>query len=119
MLMFRAWEIRTLRIKQEDAEGAVPEISFRHIEKSMLYLTKHVVQGIVITGAKYWFIVTTKSKKWVAGKWPKIHRYVIKKSEVPNETKSPSFVQRAVLESKAKIKRIKEKVKKEHGEENQ
>ena len=114
MLTFRAWEIRTLRINPENIEPAVPEISFRHIEKSMLYFTKHIVQGIVLSVVKYWFIIITKTKKWISDNWPKMHDYFKKKVVTSNETTTPSFFHRAVLESKAKIKRIKEKVKKEH-----
>lgn len=113
MLAFRAWEIRTLQIKVENTESPVPEISFRHIEKIMLYLTKHIVQGIVLAVVKYWFIITTKTKKLIMGKWPQMHDYFSKKPGSSGEEK-PSFFKKAILESKTKIKRIKEKVKKEH-----
>ena len=115
MLAFRAWEIRTNRVSvAEDMENIAPDISFRHVEKSMLYLTKHIVQGIVLTIVKYWFIATTKTKKWLEDKWPKVHALFQKKSEPSDTLKKTSFFQRAILESQAKIKRIKEKVKKEH-----
>lgn len=115
MLAFRAWEIRTARISIPDNKDAVlPNLSFRHVEKSMLYLTKHVVQGIVLTCVKYWYIFVTKTRKWVLDKWPKIHGYLEKKDIVSSEPSKPSFFQKAILESKAKIKRIKEKVKNEH-----
>lgn len=91
----------------------MPEVSFRHIEKIMLYLTKHIVQGIVLTTVKYWFIITTKGKKVLIDRWPKVNDYFKKKPGSPNTTK-PSFVKRAIIESKTKIKKIKEKVKKEH-----
>ncbi len=118
MLSMRAWEIRTNRITPEIVEHPMPELSFRHLEKNMLYLTKHIIQSIILVCAKYWFILTTRTKKWISTKWPKIHDRFIKKPE-SSETVSPSFVQRAVLESKAKIKRIREKVKKEHGEDSE
>ena len=115
MLAFRAWEIRTNRVNiPENIESGMPDMSFRHIEKIMLYLTKHVVQGIVLTVAKYWFILVTKAKKWVEDKLPKIHSYFEGKSEPSDSLKKTTFVRRAILESQAKIKRIKEKVKKEH-----
>ncbi len=118
MLAFRAWEIRTNRIVPERTERRTPEVSFRQVEKSMLYLTKHIVQGIVLTCAKYWFILTTKAKKWIVGKWPKAHS-LFKTNTPSTEPRSPSFVKRTVIESKAKIKRIKERVKREHGQETQ
>lgn len=115
MLMFRAWQIRTMRIPiPENIENRVPDLTFRHIEKSMLYLTKHIIQWIVLGVAKWWFITVTKTRKWVSEKWPKLHDRFTKRPEENKETTSPSFVQRAILESKAKIKRIKEKVRREH-----
>jgi hypothetical protein len=117
MLTFRAWEIRTSRISiPEDGSQIVPDLSFRHVEKNMLYLTKHLVQSIVLVVVKYWFIITTKTKKWIADKWPKIHTYFEGKTEGASELTKPSFFQKAILESKAKIKKIKEKVKREHEE---
>ncbi|MEK7586240.1 MAG: hypothetical protein AAB477_03375 [Patescibacteria group bacterium] len=115
MLTFRAWEIRTTRVSiPENIEKIAPDLSFRHVEKSMLYLTKHLVQSIVLGLVKYWFIITTKSKKWIADKWPKIYSYFEKKKDGASEPTKPSFFQKAILESKAKIKRIREKVEKEH-----
>lgn len=117
MLMYRAWEIKTLQVEMPVTIGDLfPEIHFRHIEKFMLYLAKHVIQWIVLVVVKYWFIVSTKAKKWIGKKLPKIHNFFSKKKELPDPFQKPSFVQRAVLESKIKIKRIREKVKKEHGE---
>lgn len=115
MLAFRAWEIRTNRVSiPENIENITPDISFRHVEKSMLYLTKHVVQGIILVVVKYWFIVVTKTKKWIIDRWPKVHAYFENKSEPDDTLKKTTFFRRAILESQAKIKRIKEKVKKEH-----
>ncbi len=115
MLAFRAWEIRTARVSIPDnKDGVLPNLTFRHVEKSMLYLTKHVIQGVILTCVKYWYIGVTKTKKWISDKWPKIHSYFEKKEEVSSEPSKPSFFQKAILESKAKIKRIKEKVKNEH-----
>ena len=115
MLSFRAWQIRTSQIApvSENGESRGHELSFRQIEKNMLYLTKHIVQALVLTVAKYWFIFITKTKKWVMDKWPKVHSLFQKKPSPEGPTK-PSFIQRAVLESKSKIKRIKERVKEEH-----
>jgi len=115
MLSFRAWQIRTSQIAQvsDNNESHIPELSFRQIEKNMLYLTKHIVQVVVLTGAKYWFIIITKTKKKVSGSWPKVHAYFQKKP-VSEKPEKPSFVRRAILESKSKIKRIREKVREEH-----
>ncbi len=112
MLAFRAWEIRTARVSiSESTDKIEPDLSFRHVEKSMLYLTKHIVQSIVLALAKCWFIITTKIKKCVTDKWP---YYFQKKPEVSAEHAKPSFFKKAILESKTKIRRIKEKVRREH-----
>lgn len=117
MLMYRAWEIKTLQVEMPVTIGDLfPEIHFRHVEKFMLYLARHVIQWIVLVVFKYWFIFSIKTKKWICKKLPKIYNFVNKKKELPDPFQKPSFVQRAVLESKIKIKRIREKVKKEHGE---
>ncbi len=115
MLTYKAWELRTLRApKEEGGNIQLPELHFRHVEKNMLYLAKHLIQGMVLAVVKYWFILATKTRKWVADRWPKIHNYFKKDQESPTSEKPASFVSRAILESKAKIQRIKEKVKKEH-----
>ena len=116
MLAFRAWELRTARASMpENVENKVTDLTFRHVKKNMLYLTKHIVQGIVLVVVKYWFICVTKTRKWISDKWPKINAYFQKKPE-STENQKPSFFRKAILESEAKIKRIKEKVKREHGE---
>ncbi len=115
MLSFRAWELRTNRLSMVDSgERIRTDLSFRHIEKNMLYLTKHIVQGLVITIAKYWFITSTKTKKWVLEKWPQINDYFKSKISGPDGIKKTSFLRRAILESQAKIRRVKERVKEEH-----
>jgi hypothetical protein len=116
MLAFRAWELRTGKVQIPGSqEPAMPDFAFRHVEKNMLYLTKHIVQVIILTCAKYWFIFTTRTKKWISEKWPKIHARFEKKPET--EKTETSFVGRAIIESRMKIKRMKERVKKEHGPE--
>ena len=118
MLFFRAWELRTGRVTlSEEMITWNPQLSFRQTEKTVLYLTKYIVQGIVFTGAKYWFIVTTKAKNEIK-KIPKVHAILQKKqSATPTSNSKISFLQRSVIESKMKIRRIREKVKKEHEEE--
>jgi predicted small integral membrane protein len=111
MLAFRSWELRTGHaVMPEETTIPVLKIPFRQIEKSMLYLTKYIIQTIVLETVRVWFIITTKTKKWLATKWPK----QFKKNAGPRA--KPSFVNRAVRESRIKIKRIREKVKQEHGE---
>ena len=114
MLVFQSWQIRTMRIQvPKDINGNLPKLEFRHVEKNMLYLTKRIVLGIVLIVVKYWFIAMTKIKKWIAEDWPKIHEYFTKKPESPNPVKL-SFLRRAVIESKIKIRKMKERVKEEH-----
>jgi hypothetical protein len=114
MLSFRAWEIKTLRENPAvSPRKLLPEVYFRHIEKIMLYLAKHIIQSIVLMVVKYWFIVVTKTKKWIKKNWPKISKFLKKEAKDINQQKN-SFVRRAILESKTKIRRIKEKVRREH-----
>jgi hypothetical protein len=114
MLSFRAWEIKTGRVEYSSSSKEIlPKIYFRHIEKIMLYLAKYVIQFFVLMVVKYWFIIYTKSKKWICNKSPNIHRFFHKKSTNITE-KRDSFIHKAVLESKIKIRNIKEKIKREH-----
>jgi hypothetical protein len=115
MLTFRAWQIKAMHVVVPQNVNTAPRLSFRQLEKIMLYLTKHIVQGLVLVSARYWFIFTTKTKKWLEERWPKIHSYFHKNPNSPTIAK-PSFVSRAILESKAKIKKIKENVKKQQEE---
>jgi len=113
MLFFKAYEIKKNPDKYSPSEGnTIPEVPFRHVEKIVLYLLKNILQSFILIFVKYWFIVTNKIKKWFMDKWPKIHSYFIEK---PKSIKSyrHSFVQKAVLESKAKIKVIKDKINEE------
>lgn len=117
--MFRAWEIRTLQINKPLPEHRVfPKLYFRHVEKIMLYLTKHIIQWIVLVVVKYWFILTTKAKKWGENNLPKVYLFFKGKPKEETEDKTKhSFVRRAVLESKTKIRHMKEKVRMEHEKE--
>ena len=114
MLSFRAWEIKTLQVETTTSpRKLIPEMYFRHLEKTMLHLAKHVIQWVVLIVVKGWFIVTTKIKKWVGMNWPKIDKF-FRKSKDNTDPQKFSFVKKAVLESRMKIRRIKEKVKREH-----
>jgi len=112
MLSFRVWELNTGRKKIEEKEITIPHIPFRHIEKNMLYLTKHVVQGLVLVTVKYWFIFVIKARKWVTENWPKVHN-LLHKDPKEKTSKPMSFTKRAVLESKFKIKKMKQKIRDE------
>lgn len=90
----------------------VPDVSFRKIEKYMLYYTKNIVQITVITVVKYSMISAIKTKKIVREKLPHIHNKI--KKVLSKKDNKPSFIQKAILESKTKIRRIKDKVKREH-----
>jgi hypothetical protein len=110
MLMFRAWEIRTSRLILDQTNTR--ELSFRYIEKVTLFLIKHLIQWIILTSVKIWYLFVTKSKVLLQNKLPKVNKLFHKK--IINDSRKLSFVERAVMESKIKIKKIKEKIKKEH-----
>ena len=114
MLLFRVWEIKTMRISPIiNREEKRLEISFRYLEKNLLYIIKKVIIVVVTFIAKYWIIIVTKIKKEVVENWPKIHKLFKPKTKeiIPRKH---SFVSQTILESKARISRIKEKIKKEH-----
>ncbi len=116
MLFFRAWEIRTSRFKKEQEEKIfTPELSFRYIEKIVLYLTKYIIQWIVLSSVKFWFVVKTKTKILLRNKLPKINQFFKRKNSI-NDSRKITFIQRAVMESKIKIRKVKEKIIKEHEE---
>ena len=118
MLLYRSWELRTSRIAvKEETEKFTPELSFKYIEKIFLYIAKHTIQSIVLFSVKTWFLLTTKLKIWIQNKLPKIDKFFKKKESDGTDSRKISFVERAILESKIKIKRVKEKIKNEHAEE--
>lgn len=113
LLTFSTREV--LAGKRQVATNWVPDVSFRKIEKVVLYYTKNIVQITVITVVKYSLIGAIKAKKVVKEKLPQVHQK-IKKVFIKKEgaDTKPSFIQKAILESKTKIRRVKDKVKKEH-----
>lgn len=113
VLAFRAWELRTGQAEKEIVDSPVQHLSIRQIEKIMLYLLKYFIQGLVLTVVKYWFTTTTKVSIWLKEKFPKINSLFIKKPQNTNPQR-PSFVTKALLESKSKIKRLKQKIREEH-----
>lgn len=113
MLTYRAWELKTARVATNDSEEIKPLIiPFRRIEKISLYVAKHLIQGLLVFVAKYWFIISIKIRKKFNQIWPKIHAFLIRK-KIANYNRN-LFIKRAIFESKVKIKRIKEKVKREN-----
>jgi len=118
MISYQAWEIKTLRVEKNNNPAKImPEMYFRHVEKIILYLTKNIIQWIILITVKYWYISCAKIKKWGNKNWPKVSNFF--KNRIENlDYKKNTFIKRAVLESKIKIKRIKEKVKRENEEIN-
>jgi len=82
----------------------------------MLYLAKHIIQWIVLSAVKLWFLLSTKTKIFLQNKWPKIHNFFKKKEITGTDSRKISFVERAVMESKIKIKKVKEKIIQDHKE---
>jgi hypothetical protein len=118
VLYFRAWELRTGRTTDTEKIVPVQHLTLRHLERIMLYLTKNVVQYIVLAIVKFWFIIVTKFKIWVKDKFPKLNSRFNKTTDSPAPQK-PSFIKKAVLESKSKIKRLKQKIREEHAVESE
>jgi hypothetical protein len=119
MLYFRAWEIKTSQAKPPIAlRKLIPEVYFRHVEKIMLHLAKYAIQWVVLMVVKYWFIVYTKSKNWGVKNWPKLYNFFKKRPEGITDPQKYTFIQRAKLELKAKIRHTREKVRREHEEES-
>ena len=81
MLCFRVWEIKTGKIDTQNLDNQMPELSFRHIERYMLYWTKRIIQWIVLSVVKYWLITVNKVKNFVSSKWPKINSLFKKKEQ--------------------------------------
>lgn len=107
--------VRQIRAgKRQLNEDFTPDISFRKIEKYVLYYTKNIVQITVVTVVKYSMITALKTKKVVKEKWPTIHTKIKRVFNKREAGEKPSFIQKAILESKTKIRRIKDKVKRDH-----
>ena len=110
VLSYSAWEVRTGVRTHSDTPALT--VSLKNAEKYSLYTLKHLVQSFVISVVKYWFLAIVKTRKWIAEKWPRVHKIIRRK---PVETNAKhTFVSRSIAESKVKIKRIKERIKKEH-----
>jgi hypothetical protein len=119
MPTYKAWEIRTHRAQSGGGHGVdlIETFSFRNIEKVAQYFIKHIVIAVVLVVAKYWFIGITKTRKWLEENWPKVHRIFEHKSADGIEDglgKPYSFMRRLILETRAKIRRVKESVRRDH-----
>lgn len=115
VLSYRYWEIQNgNEIIAHKIKNPISKITFRSIERNVLHLLKYFIQKIVLVLAKYWFIVRIRTKKFLMGKWPKIYSIFEKKPFDPNAPLKPSFVTKALLESKVKIKRLKKKIHEDH-----
>ncbi len=99
--------------RQVNTTNAPSELSFRKIEKVVLYYGKYIIQGLIITTVKYSFIAKTKTQKFLMDKWPKVHKVIILTTKKPI-LKTGSFISHTIKESKIKIKHIKERVKRDH-----
>ena len=114
MLLIRDWKLRTKRVViDENTEIFKPQLSFKYFEKIFLFLAKHVIQSVVLFIVKVWYLIATKTKIWFQNKLPKIHNFFRKETN-GTDSRKISFIQRAVIESKIKIKKVKDKIKKEH-----
>lgn len=112
MLAYRSWEIETSRVSYGPSEKNEFGVPFRKIEKNIFFFVKHILQHVLVFVAKYWFIVSIKTKKKYEETWPKIHDYLLRKKITSREKNL--FIRRAVIESKMKIRHIKEKIKREN-----
>ena len=115
VLSYRSWEIRNgNEIIAHKIENPISKISFRDLERMVAHLLKHYIQQIVLIVVKYWFILRIRTKKFIMEKWPKVYKIFEKKPFDPNVPLKPSFFTKALLESKVKIKRLKQKIHEDH-----
>ena len=114
MLIFRSWEIKTMRFDNSlNTNKRNFVVSFKDIEKSFLYIIRRIIFVVILTCVKYWLIITTKIRKRIIENWPKVHN-LFKSKEKELTPKKHSFVSQTILESKARISKLREKIKKEH-----
>jgi len=112
MLFYRAWEIKQSKIeKPPKNRNFLPDIYFRQVEKIMLYWVKRGIQWLILMTVKYWTIFIEENKKLINKKFPQIKTFFKKIKQRRNHG---DFIHKAMIESKFKIKRIREKVKKEY-----
>ncbi len=112
MLFYQAWEIKQGKIERPSKnKNFLPALYFRQIEKIMLYWTKRGIQWLILVTVKYWTILVEENKKIINKKFPQIKTFFKKLKQRRNHG---DFIHRAMIESRFKIKRVREKVKKEY-----
>ena len=115
VLSYRAWQIKNgQEINIYLPKDPILNISFVKLEKNILVFLKVYIQKAVLIIAKYWFLLVIKIKKFLMEKWPKIHDFFQKKPVDLSVPQKPSFFTKALLESKAKIKHLKQKIHEDH-----
>lgn len=118
MVTFRAWEIKNGRATEPTTFRKIfPEIYFRHTEKIMLYWSKNIIHWVILYIVKYWFIISTKTKKWFDKKLPQIRIFFKRLSRDGGKIRE-IFAHRSVIELRTKIKHMREKVRRENGVEH-
>jgi hypothetical protein len=114
MIFYKSWQIKNQKINGQKINLLfLPEIPFRHLEKNILHFTKKIVQESLFFSVKYWFIFVDKTKKWFNNKKPKIQNFFSIKKKENNKSYRQSFFKKALIESRAKIKHIRDKVREE------
>jgi hypothetical protein len=117
VLYYRIWQIKNIddsTLIEEIPVDHIHIISFRKLEKDVLNFLKRFVQKLVLLIAEGWFLFTTKTKKFLMEKWPRIHNFFSPNKVSPTQTGQPTFFTKALLESKYKIKRLKKKIREDH-----
>ena len=112
ILAYQAEKIRKSKIEKPPKEkNFLPIVYFRQVEKIVLYWVKRWIQWLILTIVKYWTILVEESKKIVNKKLPKTKEFFKKLKRKRN---NGAFFRKAKIESKFKIKRLREKIKKEY-----
>lgn len=112
MVFHQAQRIRDSKIEKPPKEKSfLPVVYFRQVEKIMLYWIKRGVQWVILIVVKYWTILIEESKKIINSKFPKVKAFFKKQRKRRNQN---AFFKKAKIESKFKIRRLREKIKKEY-----
>lgn len=114
ILYLQIWKLQTGKVEHVSEQEARPILAdYKRIEKITLYVVKNITFVFILITVKYWYLMTTKLKKWFEEKKPAIVSILKIKQKEPKEFK-PTFIRRAIFELKIRIKRIKQAIKKEH-----
>ncbi len=115
VLDYRVWQMRNSQeVVVFEVKNPASHITLRKIELGILHFLKYCMQKVIIISAKYWFLATAKSKKFISERWPKIHSIFQKKTVIPSEIQQPSFFAKALMESKIKVRHLRKKIKEDH-----